>query len=123
MKISHKAYKQHLDNLKKQDEKIKKWKIIGGFLFAVLFIVALIFNKQEPITPQAVKNYTERCIKNDGVPKYVFKEKGNKESGIMQVICESKHNDSKKKDSLFDDEDPVTATGMPSMSGLPGGPF
>lgn len=123
MKFSHESYKQHLENFKKQDEKMKKWKVVGVFLFGILLIAALAFNKQQPITLQAVKNHTERCVKNDGVPKYFFKEKGNKESGIMQVICESKHNDSKKKDSLFDDEDPVTATGMPSMSGLPGGPF
>lgn len=123
MKYSNKSYKQHLENLKKQDEKIKKWKVIGGFLFAILLIASLAFNKQQPITSQAVKNYTQRCIKNDGIAKYVFKGKGNKESGVMQVICESKNKTEKSENSLFDDDTPVSATGMPSMSGLPGGPF
>lgn len=123
MKYSHKSYKQHLENLKNQDEKMKKWKVVGVFLFGILLIAALAFNKQQPITLQAVKNHTERCVKNDGVAKYVFKEKGNKESGVMQVVCESKNTQNKRENSLLDDDTPVSATGMPSMSGLPGGPF
>lgn len=102
---------------------MKKWKIVIGFLFAMLLIAALVFNGQQPLKPQALKNYTQRCIKNDGVAKYIFKEKGNKESGIMQVICENKNTEKKNGKSLFDDDTPVSATGMPSMSGLPGGPF
>lgn len=123
MKFSHESYKKHLENVKKQDDEIKKWKVLGCFLFVMFVIVAIVFNKQKPITPQAAKNYTERCIKNDGFVKYVFKEKGNKESGVMQVICESKKKENKNEKSLFDDDTPVSATGMPSMSGLPGGPF
>lgn len=103
---------------------MKKWKIVIGFLFAMLLIATLVFNKQQPIKAQAVKNYTQRCIKNDGIAKYVFKEKGNKKSGVMQVICENKNIEKKNEKSLFDDDDtPISATGMPSMSGLPGGPF
>jgi len=66
------------------------------------------------------------CKESGQIPWYTFVKQGHKESGVLYVECRDKESlskNSKKESSILDDDTPVTAGGMPSMSGLPGGPF
>lgn len=85
----------------------------------------------EVLSDKEVADKVAVCKKSGQIPWYTFVKQGQKESGVLYVECRTKESISKdsisknpkKESSLFDDDTPVTSGGMPSMSGLPGGPF
>lgn len=85
----------------------------------------------EVLSDKEVADKVSICKESGQVPWYTFVKQGDKKSGVLYIECRTKESlskesafeDSKKESSLFDDDTPVTSGGMPSMSGLPGGPF
>lgn len=55
------------------------------FLCILGYLIAfMLFFKAEPLTKKEVSYYTERCVKYEGQPTYVFNKRG---SDVIQVIC------------------------------------
>lgn len=93
-------------------------------LICIVFFSIFVYINTRPMTPEGIESAIQECKSKQGNPLYVFKEKGNKESGVVMIRCDLPKSENKEEgDSLFDDDSPVTATGQPSMSGLSGGPF
>lgn len=98
-----------------------------SFMLLVLSnVVFLTGCPGEVLSDKEVADKVAICKESGQIPWYTFVKQGDKQSGVLYVECRSKESlskDSKKESSLFDDDTPVTSGGMPSMSGLPGGPF
>lgn len=100
-------------------------------LFVLSSVVFLTGCPGEVLSDKEVADKVAICKESGQIPWYTFVKQGDKKSGVLYVECrtkeslskESSSKDSKKESSLFDDDTPVTSGGMPSMSGLPGGPF
>lgn len=80
------------------------------------------------LTEAEVQTKVKKCESQKMIPWYTFVKQGHKESGVIFVDCRTRDDINgkvveKKESSLFNDDTPVTATGMPSMSGMSGGPF
>lgn len=97
--------------------------------FMLLMLSSVVFLTGCPgevLSDKEVADKVAICKESGQTPWYTFVKQGDKKSGVLYVECrtkESSSKDSKKESSLFDDDTPVTSGGMPSMSGLPGGPF
>lgn len=65
---------------------LKSNNVILLLLLSLILFGFMLLPKQQPLTNQELKSYTERCIKYDGNPEYSFKESS---SEVMQVICKS----------------------------------
>lgn len=62
-------------------------------------------------------------MKKDQKPWYTFVTPGDKKSGVLFIECKDKNYPAvinKEDQSLFDNDTPISATGLPSLSG---GPF
>jgi len=103
-----------------------------SFMLLVLSSVVFLTGcPGEVLSDKEVADKVTICKESGQIPWYTFVTQGHKESGVLYVECRNKESlskdstskDSKKENNLFDDDTPVTAGGMPSMSGLPGGPF
>lgn len=103
-----------------------------SFMLLVLSSVVFLTGcPGEVLSDKEVADKVAICKESGQIPWYTFVKQGDKQRGVLYVECrpkeslskESSSKDSKKESSLFDDDTPVTSGGMPSMSGLPGGPF
>lgn len=65
---------------------LKSNNVIFLSLLSLFIFSFMLLPKQQPLTNQELKSYTERCIKYEGNPTYVLKESS---SNVMQVICRS----------------------------------
>ncbi len=63
---------------------LKSNNVIFLSLLSLFIFSFMLLPKQQPLTNQELKSYTERCIKYEGNPTYVLKESS---SDVMQVIC------------------------------------
>lgn len=80
------------------------------------------------LTEEEVQAKVKNCESQKMIPWYTFVKQGHKESGVIFVDCRTREEidgkEPEKESSIFDDDEtPITSTGMPSMSGLSGGPF
>jgi len=65
---------------------LKSNNVILLSLLSLFIFSFMLLPKQQPLTNQELKSYTERCIKYEGSPTYVLKDSS---LDIMQVICSS----------------------------------
>lgn len=95
------------------------------YLFFVVLIYATLALSgcNKILTKEEVKEKVDYCTDRGFVPWYTFVKQGHKESGIIFVNCRSKDEEKKDNKSFSDDDTVITATGQPSLSGLPGGTF
>jgi len=105
---------------------MKKLSVVPMLIISVFLLVGC----NKVLTKEEVDTKVKHCTDKGKIPWYTFVKQGNKESGVLFIECRTQKeidNDNKPSEesdsSLFDDDTPVTAGGMPSMSGLPGGPF
>lgn len=101
-------------------------KLLGLFLFlcAIVFFVYGCDVQTIPAKDAQIK--AAQCYAQNKKPWYTFKKQGDKKSGILSIECVHKDypNAPTEESSVRKDDDTVvTAGGMPSLSGLPGGPF
>lgn len=94
----------------------------------IVFASLMLSGCNKILTEAEVQAKVRKCESQKMIPWYTFVKQGHKESGVIFVDCRTRDDvdgkvAEKKESSLFDDDTPVTATGMPSMSGMSGGPF
>lgn len=97
-------------------------------ILMIVFASLMLSGCNKILTGAEVQAKVKKCESQKMIPWYTFVKQGHKESGIIFVDCRTRDDIDgkvveKKESSLFDDDTPVTATGMPSMSGMSGGPF
>lgn len=97
-------------------------------IFMIVFASLMLSGCNKILTESEVQKKVKKCESQKMIPWYTFVKQGHKESGVIFVDCRTRDDIDgkvveKKESSLFDDDTPVTATGMPSMSGMSGGPF
>lgn len=97
-------------------------------ILMMVFASLMLSGCNKILTESEVQAKVKKCESQKMIPWYTFVKQGDKESGVIFVDCRTRDDVDgkvveKKESSLFDDDTPVTATGMPSMSGMSGGPF
>ncbi len=97
-------------------------------ILMIVFASLMLSGCNKILTEAEVQEKVKKCESQKMIPWYTFVKQGHKESGVIFVDCRTRDDIDgkvveKKESSLFDDDTPVTATGMPSMSGMSGGPF
>ena len=97
-------------------------------ILMIVFASLMLSGCNKILTEAEVQAKVKKCKSQKMIPWYTFVKQGHKESGVIFVDCRTRDDIDgkvveKKESSLFDDDTPVTATGMPSMSGMSGGPF
>lgn len=97
-------------------------------ILMIAFSSLMLSGCNKILTEAEVQTKVKKCESQKMIPWYTFVKQGHKESGVIFVDCRTRDDINgkvveKKESSLFDDDTPVTATGMPSMSGMSGGPF
>lgn len=97
-------------------------------ILMIVFASLMLSGCNKILTEAEVQAKVKKCELQKMIPWYTFVKQGHKESGVIFVDCRTRDDIDgkiveKKESSLFDDDTPVTATGMPSMSGMSGGPF
>lgn len=97
-------------------------------ILMIVFASLMLSGCNKILTEDEVQAKIKKCESQEMIPWYTFVEQGHKESGVIFVNCRTRDDIDgkvveKKESSLFDDDTPVTATGMPSLSGMSGGPF
>lgn len=119
---------------KKESMKVRILTALALFVFyATVFSMVVGFVKyiaisstnDHVITLKEIQTNEIQCIANNGTFEVNIKTISDKESNkTIYKDYNCWFQDEQKDDSsLFDDDTPVTSGGMPSMSGLPGGPF
>lgn len=98
-----------------------------NMILMIVFASLMLSGCNKILTEAEVQAKVKKCESQKMIPWYTFVKQGHKESGVIFVDCRTRDDidgkvTEKKESSLFDDT-PVTATGMPSMSGMSGGPF
>ena len=101
-------------------------KITGILMMIIASLMLTACNKI--LTEEEVQAKVKNCEAQKMIPWYTFVKQGHKESGVIFVDCRTREDidgkEPEKESYLFDDDEtPITSTGMPSMSGLSGGPF
>lgn len=99
-----------------------------AMVLMIVFASLMLSGCNKILTEAEVQAKVKKCESQKMIPWYTFVKQGHKESGVIFVDCRTRDDIDgkiveKKEGSLFDDDTPVTATGMPSMSGMSGGPF
>ncbi len=99
-----------------------------AMVLMIVFASLMLSGCNKILTEAEVQAKVKKCESQKMIPWYTFVKQGHKESGVIFVNCRTRDDIDgkvveKKESSLFDDDTPVTATGMPSMSGMSGGPF
>lgn len=99
-----------------------------NMILMIVFASLMLSGCNKILTEAEVQAKVKKCESQKMIPWYTFVKQGHKESGVIFVDCRTRDDidgkvTEKKESSLFDDDTPVTATGMPSMSGMSGGPF
>jgi len=97
-------------------------------ILMIAFSSLMLSGCNKILTEAEVQTKVKKCESQKMIPWYTFVKQGHKESGVIFVDCRTRDDINgkvveKKESLLFDDDTPVTATGMPSMSGMSGGPF
>lgn len=97
-------------------------------ILMMVFASLMLSGCNKILTESEVQTKVKKCESQKMIPWYTFVKQGHKESGVIFVDCRTRDDIDgkvveKKESSLFDDDTPVTATGMPSMSGMSGGSF
>ena len=97
-------------------------------ILMIVFASLMLSGCNKILTEAEVQAKVKKCESQKMIPWYTFVKQGHNESGVIFVDCRTRDDIDgkvveKKESSLFDDDTPVTATGMPSMSGMSGGPF
>lgn len=97
-------------------------------ILMIVFASLMLSGCNKILTEAEVQAKVKKCESQKMIPWYTFVKQGHKESGVIFVDCRTRDDIDgkiveKKESSLFNDDTPVTATGMPSMSGMSGGPF
>ena len=97
-------------------------------ILMIVFASLMLSGCNKILTEAEVQAKVKKCESQKMIPWYTLVKQGHKESGVIFVDCRTRDDIDgkiveKKESSLFDDDTPVTATGMPSMSGMSGGPF
>lgn len=90
-------------------------------LVVMVFVVALLSAiLQKPLTDTEVGQLERECLLQEG--KYSLVLTADKKQ-VLYVNCDLSKKAVDNESLLWDDETPTTATGLPSLSGLPGGQF